>query len=365
MGGYRVIQWGTGSVGIEALRFIVGSDDLDLVGVKCYTADKDGRDVGELIGRGSLGLTAQLDTEAVLAIEADCVLFMPRDAFLDPTVPGSPSTVWVDEIVRVLESGKNVVSPLQSAMHWRQLADGAALKARLEAACRAGGASLYFTGLDPGFISDCLAITLSSAAGSIEQVRTLEVIDYATYTAASTLESMGYGQLPTAVADTTDDSLVPSWGCALWLVADSLGVELDDIILHTETFLAPEEFTSPGGLHIRAGSVGAMQWSLTGVIAGEPRIVARHIARIGSEMAPDWPQIGERGGYRVEVDGAPPLRMELPLGLPGGTGTCLGDAIQMTAARCVNAVAAVVAAPTGYHLLTGMPTLGGRHGLRR
>ena len=365
MGGYRVIQWGKGAVGVEAVKFVLDSADLELVGAKCYTADKDGRDVGELVGRESVGVPAQLDAEAVLAIEADCVLFMPRDAFLDPTVPGSPSASWVEEIVRVLESGKNVVSPLQSAMHWRQLADGAALRARLQAACHEGGVSLSFTGLDPGFISDCLAVTLSSAAGNIDQVRTLEVIDYATYAAPSTLESMGYGQPQKAVDGGTDESLVPSWGCALWLVADALGVEIDEIVLDAHTIAAPKDFTSPGGLHVAAGSVGAMQWSISAVIAGRPRIVARHIGRIGSHMAPDWPRIGEKGGYRVEVDGTPPLRMELPLGLPGGTGTCLGDAIQMTAARCVNAVAAVVAAPVGYHLMTAMPIQGGRHSLRR
>lgn len=365
MGGYRVIQWGTGAVGVEAIRFILDSADLDLVGVKCYTGEKDGLDAGELVGAETAGVTAQLDADAVLAIDADCVLFMPRDAFLDPTVPDSPSAVWVEEIVRVLESGKNVVSPLQSAMHWRQLANGAELRARLQAACQRGGASLYFTGLDPGFISDCLAVTLSSAAGNIDQVRTLEVIDYSTYAAPSTLESMGYGQPRKTVDGGTDESLVPSWGCALWLVADALGVEIDEIVLDAETYPATEEFTSPGGLHVAAGSVGAMQWSISAVIAGKQRIVARHIGRIGSHMAPDWPQIGDKGGYRVEVDGTPPLRMELPMGLPGGTGTCLGDVIQMTAARCVNAVAMVVAAPTGYHLMTEMPTLGGRHSLRR
>lgn len=365
MGGYRVVQWGTGSVGVEALRLVLDSADLELVAVKCYTSDKDGRDVGELIGREYVGITAQLDADAVLATDADCVLFMPRDAFGDPTVSDSPSAVWVDEIVRVLESGKNVVSPLQSAMHWRQLADGAALRARLQAACAKGDASLYFTGLDPGFVSDCLAITLSSAAGNIETVRTLEVIDYATYAAPSTLVSMGYGQRPCEVDGAGDESLVPGWGCALWLVADSLGVEIDEIVLEAQTYAAPEAYTSPGGLTVEAGAVGAMLWELSAIVAGRPRIVARHVGRIGAHMAPHWPQIGEKGGYRVEVDGTPPLRMELPLGLPGGTGTTLGDAIQMTAARCVNAVAAVVAAPAGYHLLTAMPTIGGRHSLLR
>ena len=359
----RVVQWGTGSVGTHALQLALGSPDLEVVGVRCYTSGKQGQDAGVLAGGAPTGVLATQDVAALLALDADCVLFMPRDDFLDPTLPGSPSAVWVDELVAVLESGKNVVSPLQSAMHWRHLADGEDLRERLQAACRRGGVSLYFTGLDPGFVSDCLAITLSSAAGEIAQVRTTEVIDYATYAAPSVLESMGFGTRPDD--SVSDDSLVPSWGCALWLVADALGVELDDIVLATDNRLADDDFISPGGLHVAAGTIGALQWSLTGVVGGQPRIVAHHVSRIGDHMAPDWPRIGTKGGYRVEVDGMPPLRMELPLGLSGGTGTCVGDAVAMTAARCVNAVEAVVTAATGYRLFNDLPTIGGRHSLVR
>ncbi len=48
---HRVIQWGTGAVGIEALRYILDRDDLTLVGVKCFTDAKAGKDAGEIAGR--------------------------------------------------------------------------------------------------------------------------------------------------------------------------------------------------------------------------------------------------------------------------------------------------------------------------
>jgi hypothetical protein len=361
----RVIQWGVGAVGTHALRFVLESSDLELVGVKCFTEEKDGTDVGELLGLPPVGVTATRDAAALLSMSADCVLYMPRDVFLDPTVPGSPAAGWVEEVVAILESGKNVVSPLQSAMHWRHLADGEGLRQRLEAACQVGGVSVFFTGLDPGFVSDCLAITVASAAGSITQVRTLEVIDYDTYPSPETLASMGFAHPPDPGAGAADDSLVPSWGCALWLVADSLGVELDDIVLATETLTAQEPFTSVGGLLVDRGTVAAMRWSITGMVGGQPRVVATHVARMRSDLAPEWPRIGDKGGYRVEVDGSPPLRAELPLGLDGGTGTCLGDAIVMTAARCVNSLQGVIEAPPGYRLLTDLKMFGGRHSLVR
>jgi 2,4-diaminopentanoate dehydrogenase len=362
---FRVIQWGTGAVGLESLKFVLGSRDLDLVGVRCYTQEKDGLDAGELAGGPAIGIRLTRDVSALLELAADCVLFMPRDSFLDPTAPGGEQVPWLEEVLPILESGKNVVSPIQSPMHWRQLVDGASLRRRLQQACERGGSTLFFTGLDPGFVSDCLSITMASAVGTITQIRTWEVIDYATYGAPSTLEAMGFGRRPDELDAAATESLVPSWGCALWLVADSLGVELDDIVLATDSFVSPQDHTSPGGTHVAAGTVGALRWSLTGVVGGEPRVVANHVQRLGAQMAPDWAQIGDRGGYRVEIDGSPPLRGDFPLGLEGGTGTCLGDALVMTAARCVNAVATVVAAPTGYQLLNDLRIFGGRHSLVR
>lgn len=357
----RVIQWGTGGVGLHALKIILASRDLELVGVKCFTAAKDGVDAGQLIGLEPVGVTVTSDATSVLEIAADVVLYMPRDLFLDPTTPESPSAGWVDEVVQILQSGKSVVSPLQSAMHWRHLADGDHLRQRLDAVCRSAGVSLFFTGLDPGFISDCLAIALTSAAGRIEQVRTFEIIDYSTYQSADTLRAMGFGMPADEQTPDGAGTLIPSWGCASWLVADALGVEIEHLVLAVEPFLSPTNFLSSGGLHVGVGTVAAMRWSLTAIVDGHPLIVNNHVGRIGSDLVPDWPQIGEKGGYRIEVDGSPPLVAELPLGLDGGTGTCLGDAVLMTAARCVNSISAVLDASSGYHLLNELPAFGGRY----
>ena len=47
---YRVVQWATGNVGSRALRRAIEHPDLDLVGVWVHSADKVGRDAGELAG---------------------------------------------------------------------------------------------------------------------------------------------------------------------------------------------------------------------------------------------------------------------------------------------------------------------------
>ena len=47
---YKVIQWATGNVGQLALRGIIEHPDLELVGLLVHSADKAGRDAGEIAG---------------------------------------------------------------------------------------------------------------------------------------------------------------------------------------------------------------------------------------------------------------------------------------------------------------------------
>ena len=50
---YRVIQWATGGVGRAAIEGVLDHPELELVGCWVHSADKDGRDVGEIIGRAA------------------------------------------------------------------------------------------------------------------------------------------------------------------------------------------------------------------------------------------------------------------------------------------------------------------------
>ena len=51
---YRVIQWATGNLGRAAIEGIVSHPDLELVGVWVHSAEKAGKDAGELAERPDL-----------------------------------------------------------------------------------------------------------------------------------------------------------------------------------------------------------------------------------------------------------------------------------------------------------------------
>ena len=131
---WKVIQWTTGHVGREAVKAIVAHPELELVGAYAWSPEKDGRDVGELCGIGPLGVRATSDVDALLAMGADCVCYTPNHPELDV-------------VCRLLEGGVNVVASNLTNVR----AAGDAARDRVEKAARAGGVSLFGSGIFPGF----------------------------------------------------------------------------------------------------------------------------------------------------------------------------------------------------------------------
>src|SRR5262245_48993826 len=140
----RVVQWTTGNVGKRSVHAVVAHPDLELVGCYAWSADKVGRDVGELCGLDRIGVSATNDVDALLALRPDCVVYNP---------------MWqdVDELVRILGAGVNVVSTA-AFVNGRGLGSG---RDRIAEACTRGGSSMFGTGINPGF-AELLSIVTAS-----------------------------------------------------------------------------------------------------------------------------------------------------------------------------------------------------------
>jgi len=363
MSKYRVIQWGSGFTGEIALRYLITNKSLELVGLRCYTDAKQGADAGEIAGLPVTGVAATRDVDELLSLKADCVIFMPRDALQDPSVPGSASEVWVSELEQILRSGSNVVSPICSGTHYKHMAYGEDFHARLQQACEAGESTLFFTGLDPGF-TDVLAFNMTSGVGNIRRIDMWELLHYGGYSVSETLQAMGFALKPEDVPNEVIDAVrYNCWGGVPYAMALGLGAQVEKIEVAGEVELAAEAFVTDAGMPVPKGTIAAMRFTITGVVDGEPLINVHHVNRLRGEDAPHWPSLGQDGGYIVEIDSFPPLRGEFALGLPGGTGTALTDGFAITAARCVNCVGPVVEAAAGYRHFAEL-SVGGRHGFR-
>ena len=345
---HRVIQWGTGNVGAFSLRCILDHPDLELAGVYVHSDAKNGRDAGELSGRKPTGIRATSDAEALLAHDADCVCYTAT-ADLRPFEAAQ-------DIARILASGKNVVSSsIVPLVH----PDGFLTEVRddLARACETGASSLLTSGIDPGFANDVLPLTLSGLCGHWEEIRILEIINYATYAQPQVLfDTMGFG----ADLDATPLLLSPgtlefAWGGTIRLLADGLGLPLDRIEAWHERRPATRDLVVAGRT-VQQGTMAALRFEVRGIVAGKAALVVEHVTRLDDELAPDWP--AGNGSYRVEIRGFPNMSCELEFEDEHGDHAVGG--VILTATKIVNAIPAVCAAPPGILKATELPLITGR-----
>jgi hypothetical protein len=348
----RVVQWATGPVGRHAVVAMAEQPDLSIVGVLVYSDDKAGRDAGEICGIGPIGVSATQDRDSVLALDADCVLYMPQGEM-------NPMGA-LDDICALLASGKNVISTAVTALIYPACM-GQAVVDRLEHACAQGNTSFHATGIEPGWASEVLPLTMSGLFRSIDSLLVQELLDYSSYDNAFMLfDIMGFARAPDADVPGADPALLGgTFRAPLMLLADGLGATIDDFTYGREVAVAAQPFEVAAG-RVETGTVSAMRFSATAVVDGRPALTVEHVTRLAEGEAPDWP----RGrGWKVTVEGVPSMVLEAKIATHGEDENdqgCLG-----TAMHAVHAIAPVCAAPPGIRTFLDLPTIAGRHVLRR
>lgn len=345
---YRVIQWATGHVGRAAVEGALAHPDLELVGAFVYSEAKAGRDVGELCGLDPVGVPATNDPEAILALEADCVIYAPM----------LPST---DEVIRLLASGKNVVTPVGWIYPFRSH-DVAAV----EAAARTGGASLHGTGINPGGITEQIPLLLSAFCKDIRHVRAEEFSDIRTYATDFVVrEIMLFGKTPgDAAASPMLGLLGDGFGQSIAMVADALGVELDaELRTDHQMAVTTVDLDTPVGV-IAAGTVAAQRFTWVGTVGGEPFVTVRVNWLMGERhLDPPWTFGPEGERFEVELTADPPLRATFHGLHPPSVETAdldRNEGILATAMHCVNAVPYVVEAEPGIRTYLDLPFMPAR-----
>jgi 4-hydroxy-tetrahydrodipicolinate reductase len=339
----RVVQWATGNIGARSLRAVIEHPGLDLAGVYVHSDDKAGRDAGELCGVGTTGVVATRDVGSIVGLGADCVLYMPRACDMD-------------EVCRLLESGANVVTTRGEFHHPAGM--DPAVRARAEAACAAGGTSIHSTGSSPGFITEAVPLVLTSIQRRLDGLTIDEFADLSQRDSPGLLfQVMGFGRPPADLDERRLSHGRTSFGPSLALLADALGLPLDDIDASGAVATAARPVEIAAGT-LEAGTVAAQRVIVTGVHGGRPLLRFRATWYCTPDLDPAWEV--RRTGWRVRVDGDAPLDVDLPfpVTLEDMGATTPG----YTANRAVNAVPVVCAAPPGIRTTVDLPQVIARLG---
>ncbi len=336
---HRVVQWTTGNVGKQSVQAIVAHPDLELVGCYAWSADKVGRDAGELCGIEATGVLATDDVDTLLALKPDCVVY-------------NPMWIDIDEMVRILEAGVNIVTTA-AFVTGHSLGDG---RSRIAEACARGGVSVFGTGINPGFAS-LLAIVSAGVCDRVDKITITESADTTEYDSPAT-------ELPVGFARPIDDPALQQMtasGTAVFedavrLIGDGLGVEFDEVVCEAEYAQTTEDLDL-GSWQIPAGHVAGVAASWHGKVRGRTIVELRVRWKKGTTLEPDWPI---DFGYLIEIDGRPTIHTKLDILPPDDfQGTTFADFMALgmilTAMPAINAIPTAVAAPPGIVTYTDVP----------
>jgi 4-hydroxy-tetrahydrodipicolinate reductase len=336
MSSLRVVQWATGNIGNRSLRHLIEHPGLILAGVYVTSAAKAGRDAGELCGLPPTGVPATSDIGEILALGADCVLYMPAACDLD-------------EVCAILASGTNIVTSRGEFHHPASMRP--ADRTRVEAACAEGATSIHSTGSSPGFISEALPLVLTSLQRRLDSIAIDEYADLSSRDSPDLLFNlMGFGRSADEFPPKRFGYGAYAFGPSLRLVADSVGLPLDSVTSTGQVAVTPETLTIAAGT-LGAGTVAAQRMTVTGTHAGRPLLTFTATWYCADALDPAWTV--RENGWRVRVDGDAPLDVDIRFPYPAERAAEMTPGY--TANRAVNAVPYVCAAPPGIRTTTDLP----------
>lgn len=342
----RVIHCGTGLAGAQALRAIILQDGLELAGLLVNSEANVGKDAASFARLPDCGVLSTRDVDALVATDADAVIYM----LLVPNI---------DHICKFLASGKDVIT---TAGFFYPRFNNSEVERRLDEACKEGKSSFYSTGLNPGVVDEILPLSLSRLCMSWEQVYIAEYAWLGKYPSQAMLfDMMGFGKTledveAGAVKDMPLMTELFSGSCAG--LGHELGVEIDDVTETRSFVLAERDLEIKAGT-IKTGTIAGQRWRWAGLSNGVERIVQETFWIIAYDLGEGWPETGSMDGSKwiVSIEGTPSVRCQFEInrswadpdrkGIPAS-----GAATGMAA---VNALADVVAAPPGILLASDLP----------
>ena len=333
----RVIQWTTGKVGKLSMRGILDDPRLELVGVYAYSDDKAGVDAGELCGRPEVGVAATTDIDALLALKADTVIYTPFMAD-------------VDHVVRLLESGLDVIS---TNLFLNVGGIQGATKEVLAAACERGNSSLYITGVNPGWINT-MTTAMTAVCRDVQTVSVSESADVSVYESAETWQALGISR-PEATPELIEIAKIwmSTFYDSVQRMGVALGFELEHIDFDIEYATASKR-VDLGWMVIEKDTIAALRGGWQGKVGGKTVVESDVAWYLTKDLNEGWEFDDDH--YLVVIKGEPEVRTRIRFVPPESWGNHEWDT--MTAMPAVNAVFEVKNAPTGILSLrdVGLPS---------
>jgi hypothetical protein len=300
----RVVEWGTGEMGQGLLKFILDRPtSLELVGCIVTNPAKEGKTVGEVLGR-PCDIVMTTDFAKVLALKPDVVCINTQSNLHEITGQVEPSVKAAADVICIAEK---LAYPWASDGEWAD---------RIDALAKEHGVTVLGTGINPGFMLDALVVMWSSICLRVDSIKATRVNDLSPF-GPTVMKGQGVGttvkEFKKGIADGT---IVGHIGFpeSIGLIAKALGWKVDMVEESREPIITSVERSTPH-VRVKAGDVAGCKHIGRGYVGGELRIELIHPQQIHPEME------GIETGDYIEIYGDPDVNMTNKPEIPGGKGT--------------------------------------------
>jgi 2,4-diaminopentanoate dehydrogenase len=326
----RAAIYGTGKIGGCVVSACLDSADVEVVAAATTSPGKTGKDLGEMLGIGHLGVPVEMELDALLRRDdVDLVFYCGL---------GAPDHV-ADFLGRIVDSRKDAVT-LTGLIHPpTALGDRAAEKLARRAID--GGGRIVGAGWNPGFILDVLPVAVADSCvriGLVSAQRIAEMRDWG----RGVHEECGLGRPAKEAKDSPNNPLHES----VALISDALSLGIDRIENSYEPYLSSTD-REHGDMKVLAGTIAGFHKRSRGFVANNARVDLEMFGIFCIDPKED----GLAEGSTVRVEGDATVTASVG-------GDWFGDSYPVTAFRAVRAVRPLRTLPPGLYRPDQLPLSG-------
>jgi hypothetical protein len=323
---YKVVQYGLGPIGSEAVKVILTKEHLELVGAIDIDEAKVGKDVGELIGLPEKGgITVSRDAAEVFSRNKPDIALVTTLSFVDKVYP---------QLELALKHGVNVTSTTEELLYpYQRWPD---LSKKIDKLAKENGVTVLGTGVNPGFVMDTLALAATGVCLEVESVKIERFLDAATRR-LSLQKKVGAGMSEGEFRRLVDQGKLGHIGLveSMLLLAYGFGWEVEKYQERIDPMIADDDYKTPY-LKVKKGDVAGIKHTVAGFVDGRKRLDLDLRMYVGEKEPHD----------SVKIEGKPPLHLVIK----GGTA---GD--PATVAMLINSIPRVIEAPPGLTTMADLP----------
>jgi 4-hydroxy-tetrahydrodipicolinate reductase len=320
---------GVGRVGRDLVRLLSARDSVRVVSAWSRNPDLAGSDLGVLAGTEPLGVSVTSDRDEALRVGAD-VAVVATTSFLRDLAPDLEAAIRAE--CNVICTGEETAFP------W---AVDAAIAERLDAAAQAVGVTGVGAGVNPGFVFDALAATLSGAAWDVWRIRVGRVVDVSHFS-PTVLGRLGIGYtLEQFAAGRAAGEIRGHIGFpqSMHVVAKQLGCRIERVHGEVDPLLADVPYHADH-VDVPIGRTAGFVQSYVGYVDGHDWFHAT----LTGHIAPS--SIGAQLRDSIAIEGSVPVSLVIDPAF---------EAQPTVAAVLANSLARVVAAPAGWLTVVDLP----------